>query len=73
MRLTVGQRAQSLVIFLACSVPQGKLDRLAIYPAVRNVVLEHGRNISLYMAKKISQSHGADSHEKEEEGLTVGK
>lgn len=47
MGVGVGERAKTVVIFLASSIPEGQLDVLAIDLDVGDVVLEHGGNIHL--------------------------
>ena len=43
----VGQRAQAVVVFLACRVPQRQLDVLAIDLDIGHVVLEDGGDVDL--------------------------
>ena len=47
MGVRVRKRAQTVVVFLASSIPEGQLDVLAIDLDVGDVVLEHGGNIHL--------------------------
>jgi len=47
MRVRVGKRAQSVVIFLASGIPQGELDVLAIDFDIGDIVLEDGGNVDL--------------------------
>lgn len=42
MGFGVGERTQSLVIFLASGIPEGELNRLAVYSAVGDVILKDG-------------------------------
>lgn len=51
MRIWVTERAETIVIFLACCIPQRQLNVLAVYLNIRNVVFEHGRDVNL---KKIA-------------------
>lgn len=50
MGLGIGQRTQSLVVFLTGGIPEGKLDRLAIYSTVGDVILEDGRDLGSWSA-----------------------
>lgn len=45
VRLRVGQRSQSVVIFLTRRVPQTKIDRLAVHHNVCGIIIEHGRDV----------------------------
>jgi hypothetical protein len=47
VRIGVGERAKSVVVFLASGVPQGQLDVLAVDLDIRHVVLEDGGNVDL--------------------------
>jgi len=47
MRVRVGERAQSVVIFLASGIPEGELDVLAIDLDIGDVVLEDGGDVDL--------------------------
>jgi hypothetical protein len=47
MRVRVGERAQSVVIFLASGIPKGELDVLAIDFDIGDVVLEDGGDVDL--------------------------
>lgn len=48
MRVRVGERAQSVVIFLASGIPEGELDVLAIDFDIGDVVLEDGGDVNLW-------------------------
>ena len=48
MGVGVGQRTETVVVFLAGSIPQRELDVLSIHLDIGNVVLEHGRDIDLW-------------------------
>ena len=48
MRVWVRERSQSVVILLACGIPQGELDVLAVYLDVGDIVLEDGWDIDLF-------------------------
>ena len=39
--IRVGQRSQSVVVLLSCSVPQTKVNRLSVYHDVSGVVIEY--------------------------------
>jgi len=47
MRIGVGERAETVVIFLAGSIPEGELDVFAVNLDVGNVVLEDGGDVDL--------------------------
>lgn len=47
VRVGVGERAQTVVVFLACGIPEGELDVLAIDLDVGDVVLEDGGYVHL--------------------------
>ena len=47
MRVRVGERAQSVVIFLTSGIPEGELDVLAIDFDIGDVVLEDGGDVDL--------------------------
>ena len=47
MRVGVGERAQSVVIFLTSGIPEGELDVLAIDFDIGDVVLEDGGDVDL--------------------------
>lgn len=47
MRVRVGERAETVIIFLASSIPKSKLNVLAIDLNVRNIVLEDGGDVDL--------------------------
>lgn len=47
MRVRVGERAETVVIFLASSIPKGELDVFAINLDIGDVVLEDGGDIDL--------------------------
>lgn len=47
MRVGVGERAQSVVIFLTSGIPEGELDVLAIDLNIGDVVLENGGDVDL--------------------------
>jgi hypothetical protein len=47
MRIGVGERAESVVIFLAGGIPEGEFDVLAVNLDIGDVVLENGRDVDL--------------------------
>ena len=47
MRIGVGERAETVVIFLAGSIPEGELDVFAVNLDVGNIVLDDGGDIDL--------------------------
>jgi hypothetical protein len=47
MRIRVRERAETIIIFLACRIPQGEFDVLAIDLYIGNVVLENSGDIDL--------------------------
>lgn len=47
MRVGVGEGAQTVVIFLASSIPKGQFDVLAIDLYVGNIVLKDGGHVDL--------------------------
>lgn len=47
VRVGVGQRAQTVVIFLACGIPEGELNVLAVNLYIGNVVLENSGHVDL--------------------------
>jgi len=47
MGIGVAERAQAVVVFLACSIPQSELDVFAIYLDICHIVLEDRRDINL--------------------------
>ena len=47
MGVGVGQRTESVVIFLASRIPKGQLDVLAVNLDIGNVVLEDGGDVDL--------------------------
>ena len=47
VRLGVGQWSEALVVFLACGVPEGQLDGLAVDAAVGYVVFEDCGDVAL--------------------------
>jgi hypothetical protein len=48
VRIGVGERAETVVILLAGSIPEGELDVLAVNLDIGDVVLEHGGDIDLW-------------------------
>jgi hypothetical protein len=50
MRVGVGKRAETVVIFLAGGIPEGELDVLAVHLDIGDVVLENGGDIDLLRA-----------------------
>ena len=50
MRVGVGQRAQTVVIFLACGIPEGELNVLAVDLYIGHVVLEDSGHVDLHGA-----------------------
>ena len=63
MRVRVGERAQSVVIFLASGIPKGELDVLAINLDIGDVVLEDGGDVDL--------REGTLGEDNEETGLST--
>lgn len=49
VRVGVGERAETIVILLTRRIPQGELNVFAINLNIRNVVLEHGWYIDLFI------------------------
>lgn len=47
VRVGVGERAETVVIFLASGIPKGELDVLAVNLYIGNVVLEDGGHVDL--------------------------
>jgi len=47
VRVGVGERAQTVVIFLAGGIPEGELDVLAVDLDIGDVVLENGGDVDL--------------------------
>jgi hypothetical protein len=47
VRIRVGERSETVVIFLASSIPEGQFDVLAINLHVCDIVLEDGGNVDL--------------------------
>lgn len=47
MGIRIAERTQAVVVFLACSIPQRKLDVFAIHFDIGHVVLEYRWNINL--------------------------
>jgi hypothetical protein len=47
VRIGVGERAETVVIFLASGIPEGELDVLAVNLDIGDVVLENGGNVDL--------------------------
>lgn len=43
----VGERAETVVIFLASSIPEGELDVLAVNLDISDIVFENGGNVDL--------------------------
>lgn len=50
MRVRVGERAQTVVIFLACGIPEGELNVLAVDLYVGDIVFENSGHIDLHRA-----------------------
>ena len=48
VRVGVGERAETVVIFLASGIPKGELDVLAVNLYIGDVVLEDGRDVDLH-------------------------
>ena len=48
MRVGVGERAESVVIFLASGIPEGEFDVLAVNLDIGDIVLEDGRDVDLH-------------------------
>ena len=48
VRIGVGERAETVVIFLASGIPEGELDVLAINLDVGDIVLENGGDVDLW-------------------------
>lgn len=63
MRVGVGERAQSVVIFLTSGIPEGELDVLAIDLNIGDVVLENGGDVDL--------REGTLGEDNEETGLSA--
>lgn len=57
MGVGVGERSESIVIFLAGRIPEGEFDMLSIDFYVRDVVLEHGRDVDLDKARSHVSAH----------------
>jgi hypothetical protein len=57
MRVRVGERAQSVVIFLASGIPKGELDVLAIDFDIGDVVLEDGGDVDLEVLMSAHRVH----------------
>jgi hypothetical protein len=55
MRIGVAERAETIVILLTSGIPKRKLDVLAVYLDVGDVVLEHRRDVNL---RDMSQEKG---------------
>jgi hypothetical protein len=47
VRVGVGERAESVVVFLAGGIPQGQLDVLAVDLDIGDVVFEDGGDVDL--------------------------
>jgi hypothetical protein len=47
VRVGVGERAETVVILLACSIPESELDVLAVNLDIGDVVLEDGGDVDL--------------------------
>jgi hypothetical protein len=47
VRVGVGERAETVVIFLASGIPKGELHVLAVHLDVGNIVLENGGDVDL--------------------------
>lgn len=50
VRVRVGERAQTVVIFLACGIPEGELNVLAVDLYVGDIVFENSGHIDLHRA-----------------------
>jgi hypothetical protein len=48
VRVGVRERSKSVVIFLACGIPQGELDVLAVYLDIGDIVLKHSGYVDLF-------------------------
>lgn len=48
VRVGVRERAQTVVVLLACGIPEGELDVLAVDLYVGNVVLEDSGHVDLH-------------------------
>lgn len=54
--LGIRERSQSVVVFLACSIPQRQLDRLVIELNTCNIILKYSGNITLLSMSKRNPS-----------------
>jgi len=54
MGIGVGERSQSVVIFLTSGIPKSELDVLSIDFDVGNIVLEDGGDVDLYGLRQVS-------------------
>jgi hypothetical protein len=52
----VGERSETVVIFLTSGIPEGELDVLAVHLDIGNVVLENGGDVDLTMCVSIPKT-----------------
>ena len=62
MRIWIAQRAETIVVFLAGGIPQSKLDVLAIYFNIGDIVFKHGRYVNLRLTVRMMWTLGAREH-----------
>lgn len=75
MRVGVGKRAETVVIFLASSIPEGEFDVLAIDLDVGDVVFENGGDIDLAITLASvcrARQGGQMSQQRQGDGGAVG-
>lgn len=56
MRIGVGQRSETIVVFLTSRIPKSQLDVLAVNLDVGDVVLEDGGNVDLAKERNRQQT-----------------
>ena len=47
MRIRIGERAETVIIFLTCRIPKSEFDMLAIHFDVGDIVLEDSGDVDL--------------------------
>ncbi len=62
VRVRVGQGTETVVVFLACRIPESQFDMLAVNFDIGDIVLEHGRDVDLVGSSIVSKRSSAASH-----------
>ena len=71
VRVGVGERAETVVIFLASGIPKGELDVLAVNLYIGDVVLEDGGDVDLEYTGQFDQNFDRLSRYRVDYGLWI--